>query len=120
MNNHSKSLQKAIETLLWSEWDNADEQGGAPLDANYTIDDIDPVSLAKLDVELDAFIENAQKYLVETDPDHVEHDFILTRNRHGAGFWDGDYTNGDALTDLAQTYSEMNVYVGDDGRIYFD
>jgi hypothetical protein len=52
-------------------------------------------------------------------PAQIGHDFWLTRNRHGAGFWDrglGDL--GDKLTAAAHTYGESNLYVGDDGQVY--
>src|SRR5215213_9921810 len=47
------------------------------------------------------------------------HDFWLTRNRHGAGFWDrglGDLSN--RLSDASKVYGEVDLYVGDDGQIY--
>ena len=47
-------------------------------------------------------------------------DFWLTRNGHGAGFWDrglGDV--GKRLTDNASTYGEIDPYTGDDGFLYF-
>ena len=46
------------------------------------------------------------------------HDFWLTRNRHGAGFWDrglGDV--GRTLTDAAHAYGEADLYVTDAGTI---
>ena len=47
------------------------------------------------------------------------HDFWLTRNRHGAGFWDrGLEFVGINLTDAAHAWGEFNLYVGDDGLIY--
>jgi hypothetical protein len=49
----------------------------------------------------------------------VGHDFWLTRNRHGAGFWDrGLGPLGKHLSDAAKTYGERSLYVGDDGLIY--
>jgi hypothetical protein len=46
-------------------------------------------------------------------------DFWLTRNRHGAGFWDRGYgERGDRLTKSAHTYGECHLYVGDDNLIY--
>lgn len=50
-------------------------------------------------------------------------DFFLTRNGHGAGFWDrpevyGGQENADALTDLAHSFGEVWSYLGDDGLIY--
>lgn len=48
------------------------------------------------------------------------HDFWLTRNGHGAGFWDGDWSEpyGDILTRGAKCYGEFDTYLGDDGLIY--
>ena len=51
------------------------------------------------------------------------HDFWLTRNGHGAGFWDrhsegiGDEL-GDKLTELSKTFKSVDLYSGDDGKIY--
>ena len=40
------------------------------------------------------------------------HDFFLTRNRHGAGFWDrGDLPCCKRLTDAAHVYGEADTYV---------
>lgn len=55
--------------------------------------------------------------------DHVAHDWMLTRNRHGSGFWDtGRYAPdmGKKLTDLAHTYSEINVFVDENGDLEAD
>ena len=48
------------------------------------------------------------------------HDFWLTRNHHGCGFWDGDWPDveGRLLTDAADAFGECDLYVGDDGKIY--
>lgn len=48
------------------------------------------------------------------------YDFWLTRNRHGAGFWDGDWPEPDAtvLTEAAKAFGEVDPYVGDDGKLY--
>lgn len=46
-------------------------------------------------------------------------DFWLTRNHHGAGFWDRDLgAAGDALTQAAHGYTSRDVYRGDDGLVY--
>lgn len=54
------------------------------------------------------------------DPSRAGHDFWLTRNRHGAGFWDGDWPEPLAtqLTQSSHNFGEVNLYVGDDGDIY--
>lgn len=42
------------------------------------------------------------------------HDFALTRNHHGAGFWDRGYGDvGDRLTEAAQAYGEHSVLTDD-------
>ena len=50
------------------------------------------------------------------------HDYWLTRNGHGAGYWDRGYPDAisDALTEAAQADGECYGYVGDDGLVYFD
>lgn len=50
----------------------------------------------------------------------VAHDFWLTRNYHGAGFWDGDYEEplGTQFTELSHKFPPIDLYIGDDGRIY--
>ena len=58
-----------------------------------------------------------------TEWDHVAHDWILTRQRTGVGFWDtGRYAPdmGKKLTDLAHTYSELYVYVDENGNLEAD
>jgi len=47
------------------------------------------------------------------------HDFWLTRNGHGAGFWDrGLGKLGDKLTYLCKACGESDCYIGDDGKVY--
>lgn len=48
------------------------------------------------------------------DWEHHGHDFLLTRDHHGAGFWDRGYDKyGDQLTDNAEKYSEncLNFWI---------
>jgi hypothetical protein len=55
-----------------------------------------------------------------TEWQQAAHDFWLTRNGHGAGFWDGDWPEvGDKLTEIAKSFGEVWAYLGDDGLIYF-
>ena len=48
------------------------------------------------------------------------HDFALTRNGHGAGFWDGDWPEPAAseLTAAAGREGAVEPYLGDDGLVY--
>jgi len=56
-----------------------------------------------------------------TVQEQAGHDFHLTRNGPGAGYWDGDYPKemGDKLTAAAKAYGENDLYTGDDGRLYW-
>ncbi len=47
-------------------------------------------------------------------------DFWLTRCGHGAGFWDGDWKepHAAALDALSKQFGNVDLYVGDDGKIY--
>jgi len=58
-----------------------------------------------------------------TEWDHVAHDWMLTRQRTGVGFWEpGRYAPdmGKKLTDLAHTYSELYVFVDENGNLEAD
>ena len=51
--------------------------------------------------------------------EQIGHDFALTRNGHGAGFWDrGDGDIGDILTAASKVLGGADAYLGDDGLIY--
>lgn len=56
--------------------------------------------------------------------ERLAHDLWLTRNRHGAGFWDRMELRGeglgDQLTILAQKLSCVHAYMDDDGFISFE
>lgn len=47
------------------------------------------------------------------------HDFLLTRNHHGAGFWDRGYPNdiGEILTEATRPYGEHQVLTDDSPRV---
>lgn len=80
-------------------------------------------SLTKI-IEECAGFEMLNKALLDQagTPEQNGHDFWLTRNRHGAGFWDRGYGEvGDKLTEAAQKYSECNLfYSAEDNKIYIE
>jgi hypothetical protein len=71
-----------------------------------------------------AFTESCHAYLVAAneqgrDDKQLGHDFYLTRNGHGAGFWDrGLGKLGDELTAMADPFGSYELYIGDDGKLY--
>lgn len=120
--------QAYITCALWSSNDESTPEGGVPLDDNYSKDDIAPKTLQAMKNDCEVFYK-ANLSLIESEdlrriPDSdvygsAGHDFWLTRNGHGAGFWDGDWPiHGEALTLASKAFSEVYLYVGDDGKIH--
>lgn len=113
--------QAYIASLLWSSRD--DE--GAPLDGREPSDEF----RERCEKDLSAFLAyveaNCPDALAEYEEEGYDegsfaHDFALTRNRHGAGFWDRGLSkeSGAALTAAAHRFGGIDVYVGDDGKVY--
>jgi hypothetical protein len=114
---------------LWSSNDESTPAGGEPMDQNYSLDDISDKTLEQAIADCTKFQSEMALYLTEEDlvkPGRFEplthggNDFWLTRNGHGAGFWDGDWNEPAAtkLTDACKAYREINLYGGDDKQIY--
>jgi len=116
----NKFFEAFLVCALWSTNDESDESGGEPLDKNYSIDDIAPEALEAFELDCERFQrENAELLAQAGDDSQNGHDFWLTRNGHGAGFWDRGYGNvGEALTEACKAYGTVYLYVGDDGKIY--
>lgn len=110
-----------FDCALWSSTDESNDQGGDPLDKNYGIEDIAEPCMLALVAECKRFqAENASDLESAKSAGQAGHDFWLTRNGHGAGFWDGDYPDavGERLTADSKRYGEVCLYLGDDGIIY--
>jgi hypothetical protein len=104
-----------IKTARWSS--TADD--GTPLDsAEHAARTIAPETLALMERECATF-QHHNRHLYD-DAERAGHDFWLTRNGHGAGFWDGYYPSSEAkrLTDKSKLYGTFDLYVGDDGQIH--
>lgn len=103
-----------IEAALWSSTDD----DGESLDL-YTVDDLAPETLAEMKADCEAF-QSEHEADIGGDLERAGHHFWLTRNRHGAGFWDGDWIEevGKRLTKASHAYGEVDLYVGDDGLIH--
>lgn len=113
--NLDQFTQSYLTTAFWSEMDD----DGQPLEKNYDIHDLATSTMNKVIQECTEFQNQAGDMLMESGWKLAGHDFWLTRNGHGAGFWDGDWPeNGDALTSLSKKFGEADWYVGDDGKIY--
>lgn len=100
------------------------------IDRDASVSDIAPESLAKIEKDCQEFLKKTDSILKRANNvdepttgyctlEQAGHDFWLTRNGHGAGFWDGDWPEtGDELDAIAKTFNEQCVCTGDDGLIY--
>lgn len=110
-----------VETALWSSTDESTPSGGDPLDENYGVQDIAPATLSEMERDARNFYASEEEAIFDSGltPARAGHDFWLSRNGHGAGFFDeGAGLVGDHLQDAAERYGEYYLYVGDDGMIH--
>jgi len=111
----------AIAALLWSE--ELDRFEPSSLLRQRISDDWDDFREQAEALGFDAVEHRAVAInLSEGDEwDYAAHDFILTRNGHGTGFWDGNWHEpwGSKLTELAKSFGEVNCYVDEDDDLVF-
>jgi hypothetical protein len=125
-----------VAALLWAglDWslvteDGKGEDNPIPLDENYDSDDISDEAMDTIRQECEEFYETHALILdwITTrgpegcrfyGPEQAGIDFYLTRNGHGAGFWDrGLGILGDILSAGSKPYGETNEYPHE-GKIY--
>lgn len=106
-----------IECALWTEQDDLSSDAELHPDTINTMEDHCRSFWASI---VAAGLDD--KLPDDYSPQQLGHDFWLTRNGHGAGFWDRDELArdglGDQLTELAQQAGEVWLYQGDDALIY--
>jgi len=106
------TMSAYVEAMLWSSVDDND----IPLDYIADIDALDIDARAKVYRDCADFLMHP-KVRDELDSgvwsaEQLGHDFWVTRNHHGAGFWDrGKSGLGDELTKIAERYGEQNPWV---------
>ena len=113
-----------IECALWCEQDDIDAQisktecDSAGSLAQETVDSM-RADCARF---LATIPHPADLVLVRANLSQAGHDFWLTRNGHGVGFWDRPeiWTNGasERLTKHAKSFGQSNLYIGDDSLVY--
>jgi hypothetical protein len=119
-------LESQYTTALWSSTDDDDHNLDEP-SLGYELSEN---AKACLDYDLLLFISLLATKLITLEgieertgqnSTQVAHDFWLTRNGHGAGFWDGDYEQdklGDTLTALSEQIGSCDLCVGKDNLVY--
>ena len=109
-------------TILWSEVD----ENGEQLSKNHGSEDFANETVRKATGDCENFIKDHFELVIPAmqqtgnDEDRLGLHFWLTRQHSGAGFYDGDWEPfGNQLTAAARRFDEENVFVDDDGLIYF-
>ena len=112
--------QGYVECLFWLSC-NSDN----PEMEDCTLSDLAPETLASIVEDCADFQKGCAKLLelaYETGgygESSAGHDFYLTRNGHGAGFWDrGLGKVGDELSAMSKPYGSCDLYKGDNGKLY--
>lgn len=91
---------------------------------SFTRESIDPNSLIQAYLDIKKFINNAggdavSETLDVNDEFQLGMDIWLTRNGHGAGFFDRSYDHEKELMDAAHNLKEVDLYIGDDNKLHF-
>lgn len=110
-------LDAYVECALWSSTDDL----GAPLDDAYSAEDLAPEALDSMRKDVTDFLSQVDRMALEDimTAEQFGHDFWLTRNDHGAGFWDRGYgAIGDTLSQMSKVYGTSDIIIGDDGTLY--
>ena len=113
---------------LWAILDTETDDNGEPLSDAFDADDFSPEAQKQMEADCILFLQIAGDMIRDeelpgdsrTIYEQAGYDFLLTRNSHGAGFWDGDWPqHGDELTKIAKRFKNLDTYIGDDEQLYF-
>lgn len=112
-----KILDGYLECLFWADQDELGDNKG--------IEDLNPQDLEKIKKDIKDFYLMSYKILIRVVSrdiyfkwEHVGHNFWLTRNGHGTGFWDrGLGDDGESLTKICEKFGPVWSYIGNDGKI---
>jgi len=100
-----------VDCALW-----AGVEGGIE-GTTYRRGDIHDDSMARM-IEDCVHFQTQCAGLIGDDWARAGRDFFLTRNRHGAGFWDGGWEHARELTEAAHNYGEAQLSIGTDNMVH--
>jgi hypothetical protein len=130
--NADEMLRHYIAAMLWSTTDESTPEGGEPMDSNYDADDLTDEFRAQCHADCWRFLYRVGDYINDRNYTGrsqsgciamAGHDFWMTRNGHGAGFWDGDWKTDarsgleGTLTRAAKAFGGIDPYITDDGKV---
>jgi hypothetical protein len=102
------------EAALWSSTDGNED---VALDENYGVDDIDNAAYAEMISDCESFRDSHADMLSDVSPSDAGHNFWLSRNGHGAGFFDSSAEHAHALQAATRPYGSVDLYVHE-GRVH--
>lgn len=109
MKNQVEILNSYLECALWTEEKD-----------NKTISDVGASTVTQAKKDIADFMSEAEPLLTDWSEEQIGHDFWLTRNRHGAGFWDREFPNAEKVSEIAGKFKELNVWENELNIIYFE
>jgi hypothetical protein len=111
MNTHTEFRNAYVATLLWSNYNGESEMEQYFDEIANGFADFDAASQGQIEKDCKRFLELSKGLFKNKDCEQAGHDFALTRNGHGVGFWDRPEVygkaNADKLTDIAESFSEV-------------
>lgn len=123
--------QAYLEAALFATNDESTPEGGEPLDKNYGFQDFSEETLRKMAADCAAFRRKFSDEQIEESHLQAEgeynaiqragHDFWMTREGHGVGFWETYRWGGriaQEMDEFSKQAREFYLEVGDDGQIH--
>lgn len=104
-------LPHYLECAYWTNEEDLTDEGGEG--ASFSID---AEGGALIDCQY--FVAKANPWFDGLTPEQAGHDLWLTRNGHGAGFWDRDELKyKDILTEICRVMGEAYLFVNDHNEL---
>lgn len=97
-----------------------DDELNTPFDEQFRIEDFTTTAKDNAVIDCSSLIDLVSSAGIEYTGTSTQfgYDFWLTRNHHGAGFWDRDDENGDEITAIVHAnFRELNLFKTEDGKV---
>jgi len=128
--NIKKIMDNYLECAIWTEEERLKEENTEGYegeikniipDADLNIHNFSDNSKIKAYEDIKLFLKYAGNAVDGIDEEQLGHDIWLSRNGHGAGFFDRGYDDKieKILMDSAHKIGSADIYLGDDGLLYF-
>jgi len=128
--NIKRIMDGYLECAIWTEEERLEEENTEGYEgeikdlipeADLNINNFSDDSKIKAYEDIKLFLKYAGDSVDGIDEEQLGHDIWLSRNHHGAGFFDRGYDDDieKILMDSAHKIGSVDIYLGDDGLLYF-